>query len=102
LLFLIRSLLRKILLKIFLTDSSVAGGSINQAKITQKVYGKSGKNYQDTHYDEIDIWLNHVDNIDLLFNSFKSRERYQSLKKQKKTQKDVEKLKKLIKNQEDC
>jgi hypothetical protein len=99
-LFLIRSLLRKILLKIFLTDSSIAGGSINQAKITQKVCGISGKKYQDTRYDAIDIWLNHVDNIDLLFNSFKSKERYQSLKKQKKSQKDVENLKKLAKNQE--
>jgi hypothetical protein len=99
-LFLIRSLLRKILLKIFLTDSSIAGGSINQAKITQKVYGLFGKNYQDIRYDAIDIWLNHVDNIDLLFNSFKSKERYQSLKKQKKSQKDVENLKKLAKNQE--
>ena len=75
LLFLIRSLLRKILLKIFLTDSSCAAESINQAKITQKVYGKFGKNYQDTRYDAIDLWLNHVDNIDLLFNSFKSWER---------------------------
>jgi len=99
-LFLIRSLLRKVLLKIFLTDSSIAGGSINQAKITQKVNGISGKNYQDTRYDAIDIWLNHVDNIDLLLNSFKSKERYQSLKKQKKSQKDVNKLKKLAKNQE--
>ena len=100
LLSLIRSLLRKILLKIFLTDSSVAGGSINQAIITQKAYGKSEKYYQDTRYDTIDIWLNHVDNIDLLFNSFKSRERYQSLKKQKKARKDIENLKKLAKNQE--
>ncbi|MBW2603413.1 MAG: hypothetical protein JRE28_03710 [Deltaproteobacteria bacterium] len=100
LLSLIRSLLRKILLKIFLMDSSFAGGSNNQAKIAQKVYGKSGKYYQDTRYDEIDIWLNHVENIDVLFNSFKSRERYQSLKKQKKALKDVENLKKLIKNQE--
>ncbi len=99
-LFLIRSLLRKILLKIFLTDSSVAGGSINQSKITQKVSGKSGKNYQDIQYDAIDIWLNHVDNIDLLFNSFKSRERYQSLKKQKKPRRDVGNLKKRAKNQE--
>lgn len=99
-LFLIRSLLRKILLKIFLTDSSVSGGSINQAKITQKVYGKSGKNYQDIRYDAIDIWLNQVDNIDLLFNSFKSRERYQSLKYHKKSKKDVENLKKLAKSQE--
>ena len=99
-LFLIRSLLRKVLLKIFLTDSSIAGGSINQAKIAQKVNGISGKNYQDTRYDAIDIWLNHVDNIDLLLNSFKSKERYQSLKKQKKSQKDVNKLKKLAKKQE--
>ena len=101
LLFLIRSLLRKILLKIFLTDSSVAGGSLNQAKITQKVLGKSGKNYQDTRYDLIDIWLNHVDNIDLLFNSFKSKERYQSLKNQEKTQRDFKNLKKLAKSQEE-
>ena len=100
LLFLIRSLLRKILLKIFLKDSSVSGGSVNQAKIIQKVYGKSGKNYQDIRYDAIDIWLNQVDNIDLLFNSFKSRERYQSLKSHKKSEKDVENLKKLAKNQE--
>ena len=100
LLFLIRSLLRKILLKIFLKDSSVSGGSVNQAKIIQKVYGKSGKNYQDIRYDAIDIWLNQVDNIDLLFNSFKSRERYQSLKDHKKSKKDVENLKKLAKNQE--
>lgn len=100
LLSLVRSLLRKILLKIFLTDSSVAGGSINQAKITQKVYGKSGKNYQDTRYDEIDIWLHHVENIDLLLNGFKSRERYNLLKHRKKTQENVENLKKLAKNQE--
>ena len=101
LLFLIRSLLRKILLKIFLTDSSVAGGSLNQAKITQKVLVKSGKNYQDTRYDLIDIWLNHADNIDLLFNSFKSKERYQSLKNQEKTQRDVKNLKKLAKSQKE-
>lgn len=100
LLLLIRSLLRKVLLKIFLMDSSFAGGSINQEKITQKVHGKFGKYYQDTIYDEIDIWLNHVDNIDLLFNSFKSSERYKSLKKQRNTQKDIENLKKLSKNQE--
>ncbi|MBW2449333.1 MAG: hypothetical protein JRE92_02760 [Deltaproteobacteria bacterium] len=97
LLLLIRSLLRKVLLKIFLTDSSFAGRSINQEKIAQRVRGKSGNYYRDSIYDEIDIWLNHVDNIELLFNSFKSRERYKS---QKKAQKEAENLKKLSKNQE--
>jgi hypothetical protein len=100
LLFLIRSLLRKILLKIFLTDSSAAGGSFKKAKIAQQAQGESAKYYQDTCYDEIDIWLKHVDNIDMLFNSFKSRERYNLLKKQKGTKKEVENIKELAKNQE--
>lgn len=100
LLFLIRSLLRKILLKIFLTDSSAAGDSVNKDIIAQQAQEMSAKYYQDTRYDVIDIWLKHVDNIDILFNSFKSRKRCQLLKKQKGTQEEIKKLKKLAKNQD--
>ena len=59
-----------------------------------------GKNHQDASFDEIDLWLNHVENIDLLFNSFKSSEHYNSLKKQGNASRDIENFKKLAKNQE--
>jgi hypothetical protein len=97
---LIRKLLRKILLKIFLAGPSAARGSVYKAKIVRRTYGTSAKYDKDTRYDEIDIWLNHVDNIDMLFNSFKSREHYKLLKKQKAGQKELDNLKKLTKNQE--
>jgi hypothetical protein len=100
LLFLIRKLLRKILLKTFLTGSSAASGSVDKTKIVRRTHGISANYTKDTCYDEIDIWLKHVGNMDMLFNSFKSRAHYKFLKKQKTGQKELENLKNLAKNQE--
>jgi hypothetical protein len=101
LLFLIRRLLRKILLKIFLTGSSMASGSVDKTKIVRRTHGISEKYTKDTRYDEIDIWLKHVDNMDMLFNSFKSNGHYTFLKKQAAGQKELENLRTLAKNQEE-
>jgi hypothetical protein len=100
LLSLLRKLLRKILLKIFLTGPSAANGSVDKTKIARPILGSSAKNVKDTHYDEIDMWLRHVDNMDLMFNCFNSRSRYKVLKKQKADRKELENLKNLAKNQE--
>jgi hypothetical protein len=99
LLFLIRKLLRKILLKIFLTGPSAASNFVDKTKI-RRTHEASAKDAKDAHYDEIDMWLRHVDNMDMMFNSFKSRSRYKVLKKQKGDRKELENLKNLAKNQE--
>jgi hypothetical protein len=99
LLFLIRKLLRKILLKIFLTGPSAASNFVDKTKI-RRTHEASAKDAKDAHYDEIDMWIRHVDNMDMMFNSFKSRSRYKVLKKQKGDRKELENLKNLAKNQE--
>ncbi|MGA8181693.1 MAG: hypothetical protein WB792_16665 [Desulfobacterales bacterium] len=99
LLALIRKLLRKILLKNFLTDPSAASGWVDKTKI-RRTRESSAKYAKDSRYDEIDIWLRHVDNMDKLFNGFKSRNQYKVLKKQKADRKELENLKNLAKNQE--
>jgi hypothetical protein len=100
LLFLIRKLLRKILLKIFLAGPSSANGSVDKIKMVRRDHGSSAKYDRDTRYDEIDMWLRHVDNIDLMFNCFKSRSRHKILKKQNAERKELEALKNLTKSQE--
>jgi hypothetical protein len=100
LLFLIRKLLRKILLKIFLSGPSAVSSSDDKTKIVPPTRGSSAKYAKDARYDEIDMWLRHADNMDLMFNSFKSRSQYRLLKKQKADRTELENLKKLAKNQE--
>jgi hypothetical protein len=100
LLFLIRKLLRKILLKILLSGPFAESGSADKLKIVYPTHGSSAKYAKDARYDEIDMWLRHVDNIHLMFNSFKSRSQYKLLKKQKAGRTELENLKKLAKNQE--
>ena len=97
LLFLMRKLLRKILLKIFLAAPSPVDGSFDKTKIVHRNHGLSAKYAKDTRYDEIDMWLRHVDNMDLMFNCFKSRSRYKILKKQEAERKELETLKNLEK-----
>jgi hypothetical protein len=99
LLSLIRKLFRKILLKIFLTDPSAASGFFDKTKI-RRTHESSAKYAKDSSYDEIDMWLKHVDNMDMMFNSFKSRNQYKVLKKQKADRKELENLKNLAKYQE--
>ena len=100
LLLLIRKHLKKILLKILLTSPSAEKGSADKTKSTRRPRGIYAKNTEDTQYDDIDIWLKHVDNMDMMFNSFKSWEHYKHLKKQKSGQKELENLKNLAKNQD--
>ena len=100
LLFLVRKLLRKVLLKIFLTNPSADSGFIDKRKIVRRVHGSSVNYAKDACYDEIDIWLRYVDNMDMMFNSFKSKTQYKVLKKQKAGRKELEDLKTLGRNQE--
>ena len=100
LLLLIRRLLRKILLKILLTTPSTTKESADKGKAARRTRGISSKNTEDTRYDEIDIWLKHVDNMDMMFNSFKTWEHYKHLKKQKAGQNELENLKNLAKSQD--
>lgn len=100
LLFLIRSVLRNILLKTFLKNLSTLDRSKQRTKIFEDKIAKAARHNTDTRYQETDIWLKHVDNIDILFNSFKSNDRYEILKKQNGTKKDLTNLKKRAKHQE--
>jgi len=100
LLFLVRDFLRNILLKIFLKNLSASERSKQSIKIFSQKIEKTAKDDPNTRYQEIDIWLKHIDNIDILFNSFQSKERYNTLKRQNKTGKELINLKKQIKQQE--
>ncbi|MBW2620457.1 MAG: hypothetical protein JRC56_03875 [Deltaproteobacteria bacterium] len=100
LLFLVRDFLRNILLKIFLKNLSASERSKQSIKIVSQKIEKTAKDDPNTRYQEIDIWLKHIDNIDILFNSFQSKERYKTLKRQNKTGKELLNLKKQAKQQE--
>jgi len=99
LLFLIRGLLRNIILKIFLKNLSDSERSKQSIKFFGQKIEKTAKDDPNTRYQEIDIWLKHIDNIDILFNSFQSKERYKILKRQNGTKKDLINLKKQAKQQ---
>jgi hypothetical protein len=100
LLFLIRGLLRDIILKIFLRNLSVSERSKQSTKIFDPKKEKTEKYDPYTRYQEIDAWLKRIENIDILFNSFQSKERYKILKLQNGTKKELSKLKKQAKQQE--
>ena len=100
LLFLIRGLLRNIILKIFLINLSASEPSKQNTKTFKHKIKKTEKYDPNTRYQEIDAWLKHIDNIDILFNSFQSKERYKILKRRKGTQKELSNLKNQIKQQE--
>jgi len=61
----------------------------------------TAKPEQDAYLLRIDSWLKQVDNIDVLFNSFKSKEQYKLLKKEQRSDKDLLYLRNLAKDQEE-
>ena len=83
LLFLIKDVLRDIILKIF----------------NQKI-NKTEKYNPNTRNQEIDVWLKHVENMDILFNSFQTKKQYNILKTGDATKKKLSNLKKLAEQQE--
>jgi len=100
LLFLIRGLLRDIILKIFLKNLSASERSKQSTKIFNQKIEKTEKYDPNTRYQEIDVWLKRIENIDILFNSFQSKERYKILKTRNGTKKELSNLKKQAKQQE--
>mgnify|MGYP001055603091 CR=1 FL=1 len=100
LLFLIRGLLRDIILKIFLKNLSASERSKQSPKIFNQQIEKTEKYDPNTRYQEIDVWLKRMENIDILFNSFQSKERYNLLKTQNGAKKELSDLKKQAKQQE--
>lgn len=99
-LFLTRSFIRRILLKIFLRDFSSGRRTNRKEKIGSQVPGKTIKYGKKIHHEEIDAWLKHVENIDILFNCFKTKARYKLLKKGKTAKADNKNLKNLAFTQE--
>jgi hypothetical protein len=99
-LILIRSLFRKVLLKIFMAAPSSTDRPDPEATGPPPASGRTGKPDPESQYEELDIWLKHVDNVHTLFNGFKSKERYKTLKEQNETKKNIEDLKKRAKNQD--
>ena len=97
---LIRSLFRKILLKMFLAKPSSTDRLDSKATGVDPAFDPTGIPDPESRYEELDIWLKHVDNVDTLFDSFKSKARYKILKEQKETQKNIEDLKKRAKHQD--
>ena len=100
LLFLIRGLLRDIILKIFLKNLSASERSEQSSTIFNQDMEKTEKYDPNTRYEEIDVWLKRMENIDILFNSFQSKERYNLLKTQSGDKKALSDLKKQTKQQE--
>ncbi len=99
-LFLIRGLLRDIILKIFLKNLSASEPTKQSTKIFNQKIEKTEKYDPNTRYQEIDVWLKRIENIDILFNSFQSKERYKILKTRNGTKKELSNLKKQAKQQE--
>jgi hypothetical protein len=91
-----RSLLDKIIMK----DLSIQERSEKIVTTPEEEDEQSEKNNQEVNNQKIDIWLKHVDNIEILFNSFQTRERCKTLKKQKGDKKDLINLKRKAKTQE--
>ena len=87
-LFLVRSLLSKILKNRLASEGLEKGGRAADSEDE-----KGAKDYQDNKDEYIDIGLKHVDNIDILFDYFQSEARYKVLKKEKQTKEDAIKLK---------
>ncbi len=99
-LILIRSLFRKILLKMFMAPPSSKDRPELKATRVHPAFGRTGKPDSESQYEELDIWLKHVDNVQTLFDGFKTRERYKILKEEKETQENIEDLKKMAKHQD--
>lgn len=87
-LFLVRSLLGKILKNRAASEGLKQGGNAADSEDE-----KGTKEYQDNKDKYIDVWLKHVDNIDILFDYFQSEARYKILKKEKQTKEGAIKLK---------
>ena len=100
LLFSIRGLLRDIILKIFLKNLSASERSKQSTKIFNQKIEKTEKYDPNTRYQEIDVWLKRIENIDILFNSFQSKEQHTLLKTRDATKKKLSNLKKQAKQQE--
>ncbi len=95
LLFQIKKLMRKIIRK----NPSVQEFWQQCETTPDEEVGKATKINQVTRNQEIDIWIKHVDNMDVLFNCFQSYDKYKTLKKQKGAKKDLVTLKKQWKKQ---
>jgi len=95
LLFQIRSLLGKIIMG----NPSIRKRSEQTVTIPDQE-GEKSENNKEVNNQKIDIWIKHVDNIDILFNNFQTNDRYKTLKKQKGDKKDRLSLKKQAKTQE--
>ncbi len=95
-LFLVRNLLSKILLP----SISDPERPKQRGEISNQDDEKASNNNLNVANHKIDEWLMHVDNIDILFNSFRSENHYKELKKQKEDKKELVYLKKHIKKQE--
>ncbi|MBW1726942.1 MAG: hypothetical protein JRJ62_05050 [Deltaproteobacteria bacterium] len=100
LLFLVRGFLRNILLKIFLKNLSASQGSKQGTQIYNQKIAKTTTEDPNTRYQEIDFWLKRIENIDILFNSFQSKERYKILKSENGDKNRLIKLKKQIEQQD--
>ena len=95
LLFFIRNLLSKIILR----NRPAPEGIEQREKISESNDEKGRKSHPDTKNQDIDIWFKYVDNIDVLFDCYESEERYKVLKKEKRAKEDLIKLKKQVKKQ---
>ncbi|MGD2030170.1 MAG: hypothetical protein PVG86_09565 [Desulfobacterales bacterium] len=100
LLFLIRVSLRNILLKIFLKNLSATQRSKQSHPFFNQKIAETTADDPDTRYQEIDVWLKRIENIDILFNSFQSKERYKILKSENGEKNRLIELKKQIEQQD--
>ena len=96
LLLLFRSMLGKILLP------SLSSPKIPEpiGKMSDQDDENAPKNNLASDNNKIDAWLKYVDNVDVLFNRFRSEDRYQDLKKQQGAGKELVFLKKQMTRQE--
>ncbi len=93
-------LFRSMLGKILLSKLSAPKKSEPIGKMSDRDDENAPKNNLASENNKIDAWLKHVDNVDVLFNCFRSEDRYQALKKQKGPEKELVFLKKQMNRQE--
>ncbi|UCD89458.1 MAG: hypothetical protein JSW04_13735 [Desulfobacterales bacterium] len=94
-LFLIRSVLDKIILKYRIAPERLEQG----ARVPGPGDEKGTKDYKDSKDEYIDSWLKQVDNINVLFDYFQSEEQYKVLKKEKQTKEAASNCKRQAKKQ---
>ena len=95
----ISSLIRNLLSKM-IPDDKAASAMLEQTERVPDASDEKGTTpYQDNTDEYTDIWLKQVENIDILFDCFRSEERCRNLKKQKQTKERSAQLKLLAKKQ---